>query len=721
MVENIFAKNQKEIIVQQYRRKFTHKLDNATEYYKLHGSVTNPSEGFVFSTEQYVDTMIQSKDYRFSTLSSDMHSENFIFLGSNFDEINLDYYLKLFENTGYSSSRGKLIFINPSPSILLRSKIERAQGILIEWTTEEFFDFIITIGGKDKAITEYDLAKDIEHLGFINIRNVRRSLVSCEDYDSQLYLGYEPTWDDIYAEWDFVNPEIANLFNNFLKSSTSEKTAVLSLYGKAYIGKSVFLKRLGNELHNRGFETFYFHGRNFNYYPFLQFIRKSDLHEFALLVDNASYYYGPLRQLMRQIPTGKRLLIITTSRPFFHFKWRYNFIEEHFTEYSIEPSITNSYAKNIVLKLDEKGYLGELKNYTTTEGRVYEVVSSNDIMSFLFSLTFGKGFVKRLNRDLEPLLKSDDFTKDLLISLAIFNKLELPNFPLELVSNLTNGRAKEYLKKVDAFIKTTYLNSLQLRSGFFTNNILSSVTIHKKLTLLEDILVFISAQVNDVEHTYWNEIHAVLIKEKSLRKTLGLNSQQIKLLLYKMRNYYSDNFNFWIQLGIAEQREKEFEKALNHFKQAEALRTNSYMVQNAIGRNFLKQANSSESLAIGQKYFEEGEKILINLIENREEYQARAFSTHCYLYEKIQFLQRFDLPIKNKEINKMSEYLKRLTDKDPNDIMARHIHNVLVKFLKKKNKLFLVKTDLHDLSKLKMLFTDYNIDIDELIDEIQTG
>ena len=109
----------------------------------------------------------------------------------------------------------------------------------------------------------------------------------------------------------------------------------------------------------------------------------------------------------------------------------------------------------------------------------------------------------------------------------------------------------------------------------------------------------------------------------------------------------------------------------------------------------------------------------MNLIENREELQARAFSTHTYLYEKMIFVQNFQLKLTNEEISEMSDYLKRITDKDPNDIMAKHISNLFVKFLKAINKTNLIKVGLHDLSKLKALFTDYNINLDELIDDFE--
>jgi len=719
IVEEVYKKNDKDLIVQQYKRKNTYKNDKATEYFKLHGSVNNPSEGYVFSTEEYIGSMLLANDYRFSSLATDMNSEHIIFIGSNFDEINLDYYLKLYENTGYASSKGRLFFINPNPSIILRSKIKKVQGHLIEWTNKEFLEFITKLKEETKIkIDKYDLNKDLNKLGFININKYKEEALKLISYNSDLYLGYEPNWNDIYFDWDFINNSIINNFNEFINND-NENVFIYSLYGKAYIGKSTFLKRIAVNINNLDFQTYGFEGKHFNYYPFLQFIIKSDYNEFALIMDNAAYNYLPLKYLAKAIPKNKKLIIITASRPFFHFRWRYNFVGLNWKELYIEPKISKDYAKNIYYKLEEKGYIGDLKKIENVNDRISKIVKSNDVMSTLFSLTYGKGFVKRLYKDLNPILKKDNDAKDLLVYIAIFNKVELADFPTVLIGRLFNIPSNKLINKIDSFIKNTAKGYIQLRSGFFTKRILSSVNKKTIINSIKTLLIAISSQVNDKEHTYWNEIHAAISKEKSLRKLFQLNNNEIKNLLYEIRNYYLDNFNYWIQLGISEQRNREFEKALNHFRQAEALRPNSYMVQNAIGRNFLKQANSINNYSIAKKYFEEGESILLDLINNREEFQARAYSTHCYLYEKIMFIQKFNVQVNKNELLKMYDYLKVILDKDPEDIMAKHINNVFFRFLKRINMTNIIKIRYEDISILRDIFKEYDIDINDLLDDIE--
>lgn len=69
------------------------------------------------------------------------------------------------------------------------------------------------------------------------------------------------------------------------------------------------------------------------------------------------------------------------------------------------------------------------------------------------------------------------------------------------------------------------------------------------------------------------------MRDKLLKDKLKVNQKDLKAIFYEIKDYYSNNYNYWLQLGIAEQLDKDYEKALNHFTQAEALGPKSYMVK----------------------------------------------------------------------------------------------------------------------------------------------
>lgn len=717
VVETSYANKEKRLLIQNHHRRSTLKANGDTEYIKLHGCVNNPAEGLTFSIKSYLDTMITTKDYRFNSLSLDMHSEAIIFVGHDFNEINIDYYLKLYENSGYQSSRGKLIFINPYPSVIFKSKVKAIGASIIKWNTQEFLEFVNKTHSESDNSHNVKSLKSLKRFGFSRLNDIRKATLPVKNYESNLFFGFEPQWKDIFDEWDFENREIKKGLDNFILDLKAGESGIFSIYGKGLSGKSTFLLRLGLELSNEGFEVWQYNGKYFNYFELFKWIKyNKEKKNFVLLYDNASPTYRDISKLVNLIPQGQQLIVITTARLPLHIRMRYNIVEDKLVEYYIEPKITEEYATVIEGKLNQKGYLGTLKKFDEDK-RIRTILQKNDVLEVLFEITYGKGFRNRLNKNIEPKLQRKSDGHDLLILLAMFDKLDIPYLPKELVTMLYGVKAKTILNQVEDFIKYSQSGDLSLRTGFFLISILKSASRKKIISILKQVLKLIAPQIDNNPRNLWNQIEAVCIKEKLLRKRLKLETNQIKEMLYDLKDDLSASYNYWIQLGISEQFQQDYEKALNHFRQAEIMNPGSYMVQNAIGRNFLKQANSLKNYTEAEKIFEEGESILLKLINNREEFQVRAFSTHTYLYEKVNFLKKFKPKISNSELRRLHQLLQGIIDKDPEDVMTKHIGNYFFSFLKQINKTSIVKLKYHDLSMLKPLMEETNIEFDDFSPE----
>ncbi len=716
LVESIYKDSESKLIIHNSDRPNTLKDNSRVEFFKLHGCVKNPSQRFVFSSDEYIDSMIKSKDYRFSSLGFDIQSQDFIFVGSDFNDFNIEYYLKLYESAGFSSSRGKLIFINPCPKLYFKSQVKKAGGVIIKWTGEQFSDFL-------KEYTESNTQPALPKIfGFKNLKEIKDSFSLSKSYNSKLYLGFPPSWLDVFHEWDIINPSIIEEFNKIRISYINQDINhfIFALYGKAFIGKSVYLKRIGIDLFNEGYDVHVFEGKYFDHFNFLQYLRgEKDKDRFALLIDNASYQYGVLKILINNCPKDKELIIVTTSRPFFHLRKRYHIVENEHYELFIEPGIEKSFAQNITKKLSDKGFAGDLSKKKTDEAKLAYIQKENDISTLLFKLTYGSGFIKRFKDDLLPRIKTKSKTKEILVKLAIFHKLDLPYLPIELLNLIYRNETSDLVRLIDDLVKYNEYNGIEIRNEFLIQHIFKATSYKEIINNIQEILINIAPQVDDSGHSYWNEILASLIKEKLLRKRLNLYTGQIKQMLYELNGYYGDNFNYWLQLGIAEQMESEYEKALNHFRQAESANPNSYMVQNAIGRNFLKQANSMNKFEMAKPYFDEGESIMIDLIKNKEEFQVKAFSTHCYLYEKINFLKKFKQKVHDKELRQLFGYLEYVIQRDPEDAMAKHISNHFFNFLKSIGKTGIVSINYQDISRLKSLLFATNLDTESLFEEFE--
>ena len=702
-----------------------HKEINAPtqrEYIKLHGCVRNQSLGIVFSNSEYIDSMLKSQDYRFNSFGSDMQTEDFIFIGTEMDEMNLDYYLKLFSNVQGRTTHGQLFFFNPSPDPIFLSKIKSKGGYVISWTTEEFASHIEQLSGKVR-VSDYLYRLD----GYLCVNELLSQAKKIEGYRSNLYLGNDPVWNDIFFDWDFILPQISQLkvrISNAFDSGHSKKM-IVSLCGKSMCGKSVYLKRLGMELINENFVVYEYIGRRFNYQDFLRQCRIIPDERIALIIDNGSYYYSAIHNLVRSFNLGKSLLVITSSRPYYHNRKRYNLVME---DVLIEENLTggtvtaeNEFARAISGKLSEKGLLGEIKSLSPDD-RVRYISKINDVSTLLYTITYGNSFKKRQLDVYAEMQGELGEGKSFLQLLAIFQKVELPYFPLELLGLWDSNHYSKILDSSEEFIKyTSDNNGVELRNDILTNILLKDLSSKDKMKMIRDVLILVSPQVSDNDHSYWNEIQSSLMKGKLLKKKIGISQADVKEMLFSIQNYYNDNFNYWIQVGIAEQNENEFETSLNHFKQAESISQHSYLVLNAIARNYMLHANSKNNYAEAKPLFEEGERRILKLIKEREEFQVKAFSTHGYLFEKLRYLQKFNLRPSPEELKQMYEMLKSILDRDSNDPMAKHVSNLFLKYIRKSglsNKLHFKQNDLSylyhmvsdDKQDIKALLEDYEIE-----------
>lgn len=710
-IDDLFenAAKKASLTIQNMERQRSYTLAKSREYIKLHGCVRNPSGPFTFSRQEYIDSMLKSTDYRFSSFANDIQTESFIFLGTEMNEMNLDYYLKLFQNVSGRSTNGQLYFINPYPSRIFLSKIKKVGAQVIAWTTEQFAEHLEEISKKGtNKKNVYDLD------GYVHLNSQYSKDKTFKGYDSRLYFGYNPILKDIIFDWDFQNPEIDDLYKKIISTleSDNEKNLVVSLIGKSMSGKSVYLKRLAHRLINDDFVVYELTDRRFDPYYFLSKCKILPDTEIALIMDNGSFYYNAIKNLLKKFPPSKKIVVITSSRPYYHNRKRYNLVSEdnvieHFVS-SETVSKGNVFAKNIIEKLDNKGLLGEMKSLSFDD-RVRYVCKINDVSTLLYNITYGSAFRKRQKSRFREMRNLLGEKVSFLQILAIFQKLDLPYFPLELLGLWDLKSSKETLLECDDFIKyNVESNGIELRYDILTDDLIKMMDGRTKLHLIRDILVLVSPQVSETIHSYWNEIQSTLMKGKLLRKKLGMSNGEVKNLLFDIKNFYDDDYNYWIQVGIVEQNDNDFEKSLNHFRQAESLNPKSYLVLNAIARNYLRQANITKNQSEASVLFEEGERRMQKLIRDREEFQVKAFSTHCYLYEKLRYFKIFKIRPSYDELQKMFDMLKSILEKDEKDPMARHISNLFSDYVNKIGMSGKFNLSIYDLKYLKAVMGEQN-------------
>lgn len=229
-----------------------------------------------------------------------------------------------------------------------------------------------------------------------------------------------------------------------------------------------------------------------------------------------------------------------------------------------------------------------------------------------------------------------------------------------------------------------------LKNVILTNEVWGSLSRSEKKDAIVQILKEISPYVEENENNYWKIIFESILKEDCLEKKFGLKLREIRSIYYQLKEEFSDISYYWLQLGLAEQKCNEYNKALNHLNMAHVIRPKAYQIQHAIGRNYLKYANYLNDSVQAEALFKQGEEIMLGLINSSEYYKEKAknYSIHCYVLEKIQYIKKHKKQVSNRELLQIKQYIDMI--KNDQDVYIDSMVVRYMKLLKKLNKLDIV-------------------------------
>jgi len=179
---------------------------------------------------------------------------------------------------------------------------------------------------------------------------------------------------------------------------------------------------------------------------------------------------------------------------------------------------------------------------------------------------------------------------------------------------------------------------------------------------------------------------------KSLLKSADMNPELKKGLhdvvanLLNVKKEYEAISYYWLQLGLYEQKVNDFVASYNYLEMSASIRPNSYKIQHALARNYLRHANYVMDYNEAKELFAEGEARMKNLIESKEFYKEKAkpFSINSYILEKIRYIQKFNIDPDKKELTYMNNAINMVSDADPYKEKMCYAFYVL---LEEKNKL----------------------------------
>ena len=182
LVENIFISKQIDFVVQN--ESVRKPSQNIRQIIKLHGCVNHPECGFVFSSNEYaINTALE--DYRLKEFANDYFSNDIIFLGTEFNEADIQVLLEKNRKAGFTSTGINYFFISPKIGYTLKRLIDSIENFhYINWDTKRFLTECTKLNKQSKDIETQE--RLLEQSGFLKVQDYKNVPV---DYESALYYG----------------------------------------------------------------------------------------------------------------------------------------------------------------------------------------------------------------------------------------------------------------------------------------------------------------------------------------------------------------------------------------------------------------------------------------------------------------------------------------------------------------------------------------------------
>ena len=656
LVENIYASNNIEFVVQNEK---TRKLfANYRQLIKLHGCVNNHQQGFIFSSDEYASN-IAKEDYRLKEFSQDYFSNDIIFLGTEFNESDLQIILEKNKQSGYSSNNCNYFFISPKIGYNLKSLIYSTPNFHhIEWNTKKFLEECSKLNKRNKSIIEQE--RLLEQAGnFLKVGNYTKVP---NEYESQLYNGKKVKLYDIFSDWDIEISKTGTVRNKIERESKNSRY-VVAIYGKAFTGKTVVATRLLVELYKHGYEAFSYNcdgeeelGLIIDY-----FNKNVSFKRVAVLIDDAAYLYGSISKLIPTISEHiESAIFILVSDEKKHNSQKHELIYVNGREWKVNDQFDDKLPARVYQKLNEKHRLGHLTRYHNEKEAIRKIAESKYLTEFLYQLTQGQGFKQYFRNRLNSFINSaqkDDI--ELIKSMCVFSKLGLHNVNkglLYLIHPISLNTNFE-----DLLLGINSSGSISLRCAEAFDNYLFALPSKERAEIVYKTLTAIANMFREEENNRWKNIFEQLLKSHSLSHDLKLNRKDIAALFAKLEKYYYHVSYFWLQRGLFKQSNGEYDDCKNFLNQALSIRPNSYQIRHAIAKNELEKAislvskknNFSEAFDL----YESGLNELIDLIESPRFSMNIGHSVHSYITTTLRFYRKANRIIDKKDILEMHNYL----------------------------------------------------------------
>lgn len=632
---------------------------------KLHGCVNNSSVGYIFDDKEYMD--FWNDDDCFSRDFGDAYSKgDMIFIGTEFQEDDLKTIINKYSSKGYNSSGNNYFFISPEiHNVRLKRQILSTDNYYwIPWTTEQFFDFL-----HKEVILEKDTKKILQEKGLIVIDDLYKNRI--RDYESKLFAGYESLYNDFFEDWDIIHPGLVQFEEKIINR---KKNIVAAVLGKSYVGKSCAAKRVLVDFRKNGFLTFEFNMRSSEYMQlFLKYLEQlPENTKVAVLFEEASFYYSLIyTYLIRKCPNNIKQLVVVTSDTIGNYSAKRDILEgnDSIEKFMIDEKISWNFADKIYQKLKEKRWLNkpEISGSDKDDLKRY-ACKINDIIEFLYNISHGYGFEAHY-ADMFTMMDKDINFK-YLQALAIMEILGLGSIPVRILPALIKSERsrfnfKNFNKKFDEILLISD-HRIKIRClRLIHKAIIINVEEKDIKDILKEIVRQTYGQFNEGDINDRSEIFQKALTVKRILKEKLLSLSMIRELLNEVERYGERYSFYWIQRGIAAQKDNQFDLADHYFREGIRINPSSYQAHHAMAKNLMERAVEqvkNGEFSYAPYYMDEGVKEMKNIIDNPAYSRGYKYSLHALIDMSIKYYDTTGKIINAEDIRYMQERIMLIPD-----------------------------------------------------------
>ena len=608
----------------------------------LHGCVDDFDKGLTFTLDEFAQQQAVQNPW-YEELADDVFFRPIIFVGSLMEESPFHHYLAMrdIKCRTVSEFRPKSYLISPYISQIRAEALKEQNIVAVEATAADFFAGLrerysaapLTIQSVRRTMfphifatsapTQESIVRHFDPIFSDNLPASPRTLAH------SFYLGAEPTWKDIEERRDGERA-VTHAIVEGLERHDNRFQCFL-IHGPAGCGKTTIMKRLAYELAAKGKTVYFAKGDHLlDFKGIVELANDPAFHadRIFVLIDTMSRQLTAVHRARDELRGADRLSLILADRTN-AFALREHALADLDPRSMSVPDLTREDVDSILARLEQFGFLGALRDKTHEERvEAFMVRASRQLLVAMKEATSGKGFDEILEDEFKQLVPQAQLAYTI-CCLAV-----------------TQGAPGVYrrnllpcLGKAD-FLKGSIISEL-LRGVLISANEMGTllqprhrVIAYEVATRIaplgikyEAILTFLKQISSEINRTSVKSrapafrAYRGLINSDGLYTLLEGHRDTIISLYEEVRDYYREQFLFWLHFGMAYKDQGDLDVAENYLGQALAIcreqHGNPFQIRHQLGILYLMQACRTQPAIAARERATDGISILKEMIQER--------------------------------------------------------------------------------------------------------